>query len=311
MKNKLLALLLLASLGAVAQTKTMAITIDDLPAQMGGHDSVTLIELNARLLAHLTERKVPAIGFVNEQKLYRGSKIIDYRYDMLTAWIGSGLELGNHTYSHIDYNQLTPEQFFEIIEKGEPITKKLMADAGKPYRYFRHPYLHRGNTEEKVKALEEYLQAHGYTEAPVTIDNSEWIFASAFDKAFKASDKAMMDKIGATYISYMAEKVNYYEQQSLKLFGRPIAHTLLIHENLLNSYYLGALLDAYQGIGYSFVSLAEALKDDAYTTPDHFVGNAGISWMDRWAVTQGKKGDFFKGEPRCPQFVLDYSGLSE
>ena len=311
MKRLLLPVFLCLALAGYSQPKQMVITIDDLPWQLAGHDSAKLISMNKMLIGHLTRLQVPAIGFVNEQKLRTEGRAIPYRHEMLAEWTTNGLDLGNHTFSHQDYNQLSPTEFFEIVERGEPVTKKLMAAAGREYKYFRHPYLHRGNTAAKVSALEEYLDAHGYVEAPVTIDNSEWIFANAFDKALKANDETMMGKVGQHYISYMVAKVNYYETQSEKLFGRAIAHTLLIHANSLNAYYLDQLLQSFQSIGYAFISLQVALNDPAYTTRDTFVGKAGISWLDRWAISQGKKGDFFQGEPRCPQFVLDYTGLSE
>lgn len=298
-------------LAAFAQPKQMAVTIDDLPAQLAQHDSSTLLAMNQRLVGYLVDQDVPAIGFVNEGKLYRGKKLVGYRMEMLKYWASSGLELGNHTYSHLDYNNLEPAAFFSIVEQGSLVTRRLMVDAGLPYRYFRHPFLHRGNSADKVAALENYLNNTGYIEAPVTIDNSEWIFANAYDKAFKAGDAAMMTKTGEAYIAYMLDKTGFYERQSLKLFGRPIAHTLLIHANLLNADWLDDLLSAYRDQGYVFVTLADALSDPAYQSKDTFVGNAGISWIDRWAISRGEKGDFFEGEPRCPEFILTYTGLSE
>lgn len=309
--KKLSFLVLFVPMLAFGQSKKMAITVDDLPVQLGRHDSVTLLLMNEEIVGHLMEAKAPAIGFVNEAKLYREGEVVDFKLKMLSLWADKGLELGNHTYSHLDYNNLTPAEFFKIIEDGEEHSKALMEKAGKEFTYFRHPFLHRGNTAEKVNLLEKYLKSRGYVEAPVTIDNSEWIFANAFDKAFREHDTGLMEQIGNSYVGYMVEKARHYERQSDKLFGRQIDQVLLIHANLLNSAYLGKLLQAYSEIGYRFASLEEVLKDPAYESKDSFVGNAGISWLDRWALTQGKKGDFFAGEPRCPKYVLDYTGLSE
>jgi len=311
MKYLFITLLSAFALTALAQPKKIAITIDDLPFQLGMYDSANLVTMNQMLVKHLLDAKVPAIGFVNEGKLFANGKMAGYRYEMLAEWTKNGLELGNHTFTHQDYNQLEPDAFFGIVEKGEPMTRKLMGEAGKEMTYFRHPFLHRGNTPEKVEALETYLKEKGYVEAPVTIDNSEWIFAAAFDKAVKEGDIAMQAKIGDSYVEYMMAKTRYYETQSQKLFGRPISHTLLIHSNALNAHYVDELLRAYIGLGYSFVSLQEALLDEAYQTSDTFVGKAGISWLDRWALSQGKKRTFFEGEPRCPEFILTYSGLTE
>jgi hypothetical protein len=59
--------------------------------------------------------------------------------------------------------------------------------------------------------------------------------------------------------------------------------------------------------GYEFINLDEALKDEAYKSPDTFTGRGGISWMDRWALTQGKTKDFFAGEPRTPEYIMKYA----
>ena len=56
--------------------------------------------------------------------------------------------------------------------------------------------------------------------------------------------------------------------------------------------------------GYRFVSLQHALQDPAYTRRDEYVGPAGITWLHRWALTEGKKGAFFAGEPVVPEWVL-------
>jgi hypothetical protein len=34
-----------------------------------------------------------------------------------------------------------------------------------------------------------------------------------------------------------------------------------------------------------------------------FVGPGGITWLHRWALTQGKRGGFFAGEPTVPEWI--------
>jgi hypothetical protein len=54
--------------------------------------------------------------------------------------------------------------------------------------------------------------------------------------------------------------------------------------------------------GYEFVTLDEALADPAYRRPDEYVGPRGLSWIHRWAVTQGME---LKEEPREPAWLAD------
>ena len=58
--------------------------------------------------------------------------------------------------------------------------------------------------------------------------------------------------------------------------------------------------------GYTFISQEAALTDEAYQSEITKYGNWGISWIDRWAMSRGKKGEFFKDDPQTPSFVKDY-----
>ena len=51
------------------------------------------------------------------------------------------------------------------------------------------------------------------------------------------------------------------------------------------------------------LTLYQALRDPAYASPDRYVGDAGITWLHRWAITQGRRGAVFAGEPEVPKWV--------
>ncbi|MBL3657730.1 polysaccharide deacetylase family protein [Fulvivirga sediminis] len=302
-------LMLLGLFSSVSAQKKMAVTIDDLTNMSVGKDPELIRYVNTEIVKTCVKYQVPAIGFVNETHLYKNNQLDSTEVEFLKIWVDNKLELGNHTYSHVDYNKVTEEQFFEEIEKGQLITSQLIKPA--KVKYFRHPFLHRGNTAEKVKALEDYLKDHNMVEAPVTLDNSEWIYAAAYKKAFDADDDVMKDSIANSYVSYMISKIRYYENSSHTLFDRNISQILLVHDNLLNAEHLNELLEAIQKEGYQFVSLEEALKDPAYNSEDDVVAGWGISWLQRWAITQKQPKKFYEGEPLCPDFIQEYSGISE
>ena len=158
-------------------------------------------------------------------------------------------------------------------------------------------------------SINSFLKQNGYTIAPVTIDNSEWIFSAAYDKAAEKDSLELMRKIGSEYLKYMNAKFEYYEGRCKELFGRNISQILLIHANRLNSDYFGKLCEMIRLRRYQFVTLDEALQDKAYETKETFVKNNGISWIDRWALTAGKKGEFFKDEPRTPAYIMKIAGV--
>ena len=286
----------------------IAVTIDDLPVVSTRRDLKNRQEITRKLLAHITKAKVPAIGFVNENKLYTNEKRDEAQIDLLRSWLNANLELGNHTFSHVNIANVPLEKYKDEILKGEIITRVLLQAMGMKPRYFRHPFLWTGLSLETKSDLGKFLDEHGYTIAPVTIDNSDWIFARAYDNAFDRGDEKLMKQIGAAYVPYLDAKMDYWERQSVRIFGREIKQILLIHANFINSDYFDDLAKMLKKRGYKFVSLEEALKDEAYKLPDNFVRRNGISWLHRWALDKGRE-NVLPDEPKTPDFVLKAAGV--
>lgn len=289
-----------------AQNKKVCFTIDDLPLVCYGiYDSNYQKALFENLLAGLVRNNIPAIGFVNTNKMYYKGALVEFEYRLLEKWVDKGLELGNHTYSHPDYNKVTFEYYANDIKRGEREIEQILSARGKVLKYFRHPFLYVGNTKEKADSLEAFLSEHNYITAPVTIDNEEYLFALAYKRASVKQDSVLMKRIGHDYVSYMEDKLKYYEKQADKLFGRDINQILLFHSNLLNSDYIDSLAAMFRKNNYEFVSLEEALEDDVYKTEVTVYGDWGISWLDRWALSRGKKGEFFKDDPGTPEYIKE------
>lgn len=281
----------------------IAVTIDDLPVVSPRTDLKTRREITKNLLEKITKAKVPAIGFVNEAKLYTADKRDEAQVDLLRSWLTAKLELGNHTFSHMSLHDNSLTDYKENILKGEIITKELLQANSMKMRYFRHPYLWTGLSMEIKNELSAFLGEHSYTIAPVTIDNSDWIFASAYEKALAKNDKKLMKRIGAAYVPYLEAKTDYWEKQSVKLFGREIKQILLLHANQINSEFFDDIAKMLKKRNYKFVTLENALTDEAYKLPDTFIKRNGISWLHRWALAKGKE-NILPDEPKVPAFVL-------
>ncbi len=221
---------------------------------------------------------------------------------MLRRWASAGLELGNHGYSHIDFHTNPVDAYIADMARGDSVTRLVLADAGRRPEFFRHPFLRTGRTLDDRRRFESSLAERGYRVAPVTIDNSDYVFAAAYDLAPADSVRR---RVADEYIRYMEAVTAYYEQQSRALFGREIAQVLLLHANNLNADHFGRLAEMYARRGYAFVSMERALRDPAYASEDTYTGPGGITWIHRWALTQGKRGEFFAGEPEVPGWVQE------
>lgn len=302
MRTLILSFLLVSS--AAGQPKQLCVTVDDLPVvAYGVTDTTGQRGIMEGLVQGLAEWRVPAVGFVNEQRLYGRTGLLQFQVSLVEQWLDGGLELGNHTCSHPDFNTFSCEAFFADVVRGETVTKRLLQHRGKSLRYFRHPFLHTGPTKAKADSLSMFLAGRGYTIAPVTVDTDDYLFAVAYHRAAMKHDTALSSRIGRDYVAYMEEKLMYFERQSVRLFGRPIAQVLLVHASRLNADHMGALLAMCRRNGYTFAPLHEVLQDRAYSTPVTVYGRYGISWLDRWALSQGKSGEFFRDEPGVPLYI--------
>ena len=188
---------------------------------------------------------------------------------------------------------------------GEVVTRPLLESVGRSPRYFRHPYLHTGTSLATRDALQRFLAEHGYRVAPVTIDNQEWIYARAYDHALYREDAELAGRIAGDYVAYMDSIFGYYEAQSRALLGYELPQILLLHANRLNADSLDELVAMMRRRGYAFTTLDEALEDPAYALPDEYEGTSGITWLHRWALTQGKRGEFFAGEPDVEPYIRE------
>ncbi len=287
----------------------MAITVDDLPvAQPSWHSRQQMDRITTDLLATFAKHGVPAVGFVNEGKLRIDGATDPFRLEILRRWLDAGLELGNHGFGHLDLHRVPPEEWMADVVRGEPETRKLMEAAGRKLRFFRHPFLHTGMSVEVQEETSAFLRARGYIVAPVTMDNSEWIYGRAYAKAYNASDVELKRRIGEDYVRYMLDVATFYEGQSVAITGRAIRHVLLVHAYALNADWLDDVLVELEKRGYRWISLEEALEDPVYDRAvDGWTGRGGITWLHRWAITEGLDRSVFEGEPEPPEWVAEIS----
>ncbi|MFP5403587.1 MAG: polysaccharide deacetylase family protein [Gammaproteobacteria bacterium] len=308
MTRLLLCLLLWVPLAAAqsAVQRTMAITFDDLPyASVPSEDDAALAKMTARLLHPLRAAAIPAVGFVNESRLYREGSLVPARVDLLQAWLDAGHELGNHTYSHVSLNRVPLDAFTANLLQGETVTRPLAQAAGRPLRWFRPPYLHLGQTAAVRAQFDAFLAARGYRVAPVTVNHSEWVFAVAYSRAQTQGNAEAAQRIAEAYLPYMEAELARAEQLALDRFGRPIPHVLLLHANALNADHVGALAARLQQRGYRFVTLDAALQDSAYATPLGTTLIEGESWLEHWARAAGLRPE---QPPAVPGFVRQWAG---
>jgi len=283
----------------------MALTFDDLPyvSDRGPGALADARRVTAGILEALAEHEAPAVGLVNESRLHVTGEM-DERSALLQRWIDAGAILGNHTFSHVDLNQVSVAEYMEEIVRGEIVTRRLMRDRQPCPLYFRHPYTHTGDTEEKKAQVERFLGERGYAVAPFTIDGQDYVFNRAYLLARERGDEEGVARIRGAYVDFTLAATAFAESAAAQLFGRDIPQTLLVHANDITADCLDDLLHALAARGYRFVSLERAMADAAYRTPDTLVTEYGPSWLWRWTKSQDRKISF-RGDPEPPGWILD------
>jgi peptidoglycan/xylan/chitin deacetylase (PgdA/CDA1 family) len=313
MNLKLLIIILLLSVSVSAQTnkpsRRMAVTFDDLPYVAVEQDGLPSAQrATKKILRGLQTHRVPVVAFVNEGKLQVVGEE-EGRIALLQQWVDAGMILGNHTFSHAEFNTLTIQQFQDEIIKGEVVTRRLM-QSRQPYQlYFRHPYTHTGDTQAKKEAIEEFLAARGYKVTPHTIDSMDYVFNTCYVRALRNKDQAMARRLRETYLNFTIAATEFAERFSPEIFGHEIPQTLLIHANDINADCLDEMLRRFAARGYRFVSLDEAMRDPAYQVKDTYVSKFGPTWLWRWMKSKGMdtKGMKVSGkdDPEPPEWVMD------
>jgi peptidoglycan-N-acetylglucosamine deacetylase len=282
--------------------RQVAITLDDIPGSAVAHDACdagAVRDFNRRMLTALRRERIVATGFVVGGTLcspLRTSVLPELLHD----WRAAGHALGNHTFSHPDYNAVSIEAYLEDIARGETAMGAHLParDSGK--RLFRAPLLHTGDTPEKQMRLASHLKAHGYRVGIVTIDNQEWVFATHYARAKRSGDDARMRRIVEGYIAHLDAAFAFFETESKAVFGHEPPQVLLLHANEINADHFDKVMSMIRSRGYRTVDLERALADPAYAEADAYVGRRGLSWVHRYSLKQGRTpGD----EPREPAWL--------
>ena len=279
-----------------AAAREVAITIDDLPrgGDSAERDLDAVRAMTERLMSPFREQQIPVIGFVNE------GRAVDFGpeglHEVLEIWLDAGADLGNHSYSHLNINNVPLETFTADITRGEPLIRAVLAERGRSLRYFRHPFLFTGPTPEIKAGLGDFLERQGYRVAPVTLDNGDYMFAALY------TQPEYRERVKREYVPYMESIVSFFEARAVEVTGREIPQILLIHANQLNADLMPELLAMFRRRGYEFITLEQALADPAYDLPEEYVGPGGFSWIHRWSMTKGLAP---KGEPEPAQWVRE------
>jgi lysophospholipase L1-like esterase len=236
----------------------IAITFDDLPAHGPLPPGTKRMEVISKIIAALREAKLPpTYGFVNGGWIQPEAP-----EGVLEAWRSSGNPLGNHSWSHMNLNQHSLEEFEQDVARNEPVLTKWMKDDD--WRWFRYPFLAEGETAEKRAEFRDFLRKNDYKVAAGTISFHDYLWNEPYARCKAKNDAGAITTLERSYLTAAKENIEYYRGISHAVYQRDIPYVLLMHVGAFDAEMLPRLLQLYRGKGFEFVTLPEAERDEFY-----------------------------------------------
>lgn len=270
----------------------VALTFDDLPASGGLSPDETRLGILTRLAEELKANHLRGTyGFVTGNDLPGDSD----SQEALRSWVRLGMNIGNHTWSHPSLTTSTPADFEHEIALNEPI---LRAYAGKrDWHWFRYPYLEEGETPGKRDAVRDWLHAHGYRIAEVTLTFEDDDWSDPYDRCRARHDVADIAWLKQSYLENAAEFIRLGREEEQIAFGHEIPSVLVLHATAMTTLMLPSLLDQLRAEGFRFTSLERVERNPAYAL-DPGVGIAdGGPMTNEFLNARHLKYPPFKPEP--------------
>lgn len=261
---------------ATSEFPQISITMDDFTWQ--NDLRMTGAERNQSILGTLNANSVKTALFVIGRNVEA-----DEGKQLLRAWDRAGHLIGNHSYSHINYNAATTST--EFYEQDILRSEALLKDFPHFQKFFRFPMLKEGDTAAKRDEIRRFLTEHGYRVGHVTIDSSDWIIDQRLRQRLEKDPAADLTRYRDYYLQHMWDRAQYYDGLARKVLGRSVRHAILTHFNLLNALFLGDLMDMFSRKGWKWIDAEEAFGDPVFAAKPKILP-AGESIV--WALAKEK-----------------------
>jgi hypothetical protein len=233
---------------------------------------LTAAQRNESILNTLQKNSLKAALFVVGRNIDN-----DEGKQLLAPWDKAGHLIGNHTYSHRNYNapETVVADYIQDILRAEELLKEFP----RFQKYFRFPALKEGDTAAKRDTMRAFLAEHGYRVGHVTIDNSDWLIDNRLTTRLKKDANADIKPYRDFYLEHMWARAEYYDALARRVMRRPVKHTLLVHFNLLNGLFLNDLIEMFKSKGWRPIDAEEAFTDSVFASkPRVLPAGESIVW---------------------------------
>ena len=193
------------------------------------------------IVDYLEEKNIPVIMFA------WGQNVEQYHEEALYA-VKKGIIIGNHSYSHPHFSEISFDEGVKEIEKCESVLDELYKEAGiqRIFRPFRFPYGDKGG--ENKELLQKYLTEHGFNKVDDAIIPYLWWKENDLDKdidtlwTFDFAEYNIRPGSGFTMDDVFKKMQDMNPSSGAALFAPDSYHILLFHshdetEEMVSGYY--------------------------------------------------------------------------
>ena len=248
-------LFLLISFISIHSAPKISFTFDD--PSTTDYNNYTAKFINNKILSTLKKYNIKSALFVCGKRINSPEGI-----ELLKDWDNAGHLICNHTFSHEYFNssKISAKYLINDILKNDSIIKIF-----KNYsKLLRFPFLKEGETIQKRDSIRNKLKELDYKNGHVTIDASDWYIDEQMRNIIKENPQADLEPFKQYYLLHLFDRANYYNNLSKELNGREISHTILLHDMLINAFFLDDLIQLFKSNGWEIVDAKEAYKDDVF-----------------------------------------------
>lgn len=180
------------------------------------------------IVDYLNEKGIPAVMFAVGEN-------VEKHYDEAIYALKKGMIVGNHSYSHPSFSQISLEKGIEDFERNEKILDKLYRDANveRIFRPVRFPYGDKGG-ENKAK-YQEYFSSRGFSKLDDGKITYSWWKENQLDKdidtfwTYDFEEYRVRPDSDFTFEDVLAKMDNQKPLYGGALYDEESQHILLLH----------------------------------------------------------------------------------